>query len=52
MQNTIEKKQINKNDAMKFDAGDNKSWKYKIKIICNSAVYKKESKSDHLLKLN
>ena len=35
-------------DATKLDAGDNDSNKYKMKAICNSAVYTRESESSHL----
>ena len=37
---------------MKFDIGDNDSGEYKVEAIWNSAVYVKESESDHLPSLN
>ena len=45
-QNTIKKKQIDKNET-KLNAG-NDSKGYKVEAICNSAVNAKESKSDNL----
>ena len=49
-QNTIKKKQIDKNKAIKLDTNDNDSKKYKIKKICNNLVYIRKSAS-HLAEL-
>ena len=46
-QDTTRKRQVDEN-ATKLDAGDNNSGKYKMKSICNSAVYAKVSKLGHL----
>lgn len=50
-QDITKKRQENKNNVAKLDAGNNKSKEYKVKAIWDSALYVKESKSDHLLKL-
>ena len=42
---------MNKNNATKLNAGDNKSGKYELKAIWGSAVYVKESKLGHLSRL-
>ena len=47
-QDTTRKGQIDENDTTELDAGNNKSGEYKVEIICNSAVYARESKSDYL----
>ena len=49
-QNTNRKRQVNKNNITKLDAGNNEGNKYKMKAICNSAVYIKES-TGYLLRL-
>ena len=36
---------------MEFDASDNDSGEYKMEAIWESAIYTKESESDHLLGL-
>ena len=36
-------------NAIELDAGDNEGDEYKVETIWNSAVYTRESKSDHLL---
>ena len=36
---------------MKLDIDNNNSKEYKVKAICNSTVYTRESKSGYLLKL-
>ena len=38
-QDTTRKGWVDENDATKLDASDNKSKNYKVKAICNSAVY-------------
>lgn len=49
-QNTTKKR--NKNNKMEFDASDNNdSQKYKMEAICNNAVYTRESKSGHLIRV-
>ena len=48
---TIKKKQVDENNIIKLDTGDNKSRKYKVKVICNNIVYAKESVGI-LLRLN
>ena len=40
---------MDKNNAIKLDAGDNKGDEYKVEAIWDSAVYAKESKSGYLL---
>lgn len=47
-QDSNKKKQVNKN-VIKLDVGNNKNKEYKVKVICNNATYRKESKLDHLL---
>ena len=42
-QDTTRKGRVDKNDATKLDAGDNKNGKYKIEAICDNAVYVRES---------
>ena len=42
-QETTRKGQINK-DVIELDAGNNENRKYKVKAICDSAVYARESK--------
>ena len=50
--NIIEKGQMNENmmELIKLDAGNNNNNKYKVEVICNSAVYTKKSAS-HLFGL-
>ena len=47
-QDTIGKKQVDKNNIRKLDINNNESSKYKIKAVWNSAVYAKKSESDYL----
>lgn len=44
-QDITRKWQVDKNDVVEFDIGDNKSEKYKIEAIRNSAVYARKSKN-------
>ena len=46
-QNTTKKRFIDDN-ITKLDANSNNSNEYKENIICDSTVYTKESKSDHV----
>lgn len=46
-QDIIRKKQVDKNNIIELDIGNNK--KYKIEAIYNSMVYAKESKLEHQL---
>ena len=48
--NNTKKRQTNEN-ATKLNAGDKNNRKYKVKVIYNSTVYTKDSKSGHLLDL-
>ena len=50
-QNTVRKGRVDKNNTAELDAGNNESGEYKVKAICDSAVYAKESESSHLLGL-
>ena len=50
-QDTNKKGRVDKNNTMVLDADDNESEAYKIKVICNSAVYMRKSETDHLLGL-
>ena len=47
--NTIRKERVDKN-ITELDVGNNSS-EYKVKPICNSAVYIKELESSHLPRL-
>ena len=47
-QNTTRKGQVNEN-AIKLNASDNDSTKYEVEVICDIAVYARES--GHLLRL-
>ena len=47
-QNTTKKGRVNKNNVAKLDTGDNKGGEHKIKAICDSVVYTRESKSGFL----
>ena len=42
-QDTIQKKWVDENDVTELDAGNNKSKKYKVEAICDSAVYARKS---------
>ena len=50
-QDIIKKRQVNKNNVTKFNTGNNKSGKYKVKAIWDNAVYRKESKLGYFSKL-
>lgn len=45
-QNTTKKRQIDEN-LTNLDVGNNNNRKYKVKAICNNAIYAKELKSGH-----
>ena len=49
-QDTTRKKRIDKNNANKLDACDNKGGEYKVEAIWDSAIYARES-TEHLLGL-
>ena len=50
-QDTTKKEQVDENNIMELNAGNNNSKEYKVEIICNSMVFAKESESNHLPKL-
>ena len=49
-QDTIRKKWVNKDNPIELDIGNNESGEYKVKAICDSAVYARKS-AGHLLEL-
>ena len=52
-QDTTRKRQVDKNATKlaKLDVSNNEGGKYKVKAICNNAVYKKKS-AGHLSRLH
>ena len=51
-QNNTKKEQVDKEvRQMEFDVGNNDSREYEVKVIQDSTVYVRESKSGHLLGL-
>ena len=47
-QDITKKRRVNKNNVTKWNVGSNEGNKYKLKAICDSAVYARELKSGHL----
>lgn len=50
-QDTIKKMRVDRNDVMELDAKDNKSGKYGVEAIWNSAVYIQKLELVHQLGL-
>ena len=48
-QDTTRKGWVNKNNAAELDVGEDEGEEYEVETICDSAVYARESKSDHHL---
>lgn len=48
-QNTIKKKQVNKNNIIKLNTINDKNEKQKMQAIKNSTIYAKESELDYYL---